>query len=293
MNEVWEELRPRLERLSRPFSQDPIALAEQHREEVAPRLVDALERLAADPVPDGEAMLHLFAMHLLAAWRDVRGFRPLLSLAASREHDALESLFGDHMTESMGRCLASMSGGDVQALWGLCEDSNAYVWCRTAGLDALQACVIEGDADRDDAVARLQGLAVREAHVRRTKGGSPASEGLLDHLVILSTDLGAAEMLPAIRTWFQEGLIDQAAIRPTDVEQNIMRDAGECLELLRASKSGYLQDAWSEISWWACFSDGKHRADRWEPVRHGRKLGRNELCPCGSGKKYKKCHGAS
>jgi preprotein translocase subunit SecA len=23
----------------------------------------------------------------------------------------------------------------------------------------------------------------------------------------------------------------------------------------------------------------------------GRKVGRNEACPCGSGKKYKKCHG--
>jgi preprotein translocase subunit SecA len=26
--------------------------------------------------------------------------------------------------------------------------------------------------------------------------------------------------------------------------------------------------------------------------REGRKVGRNEPCPCGSGKKYKKCHGA-
>jgi preprotein translocase subunit SecA len=26
-------------------------------------------------------------------------------------------------------------------------------------------------------------------------------------------------------------------------------------------------------------------------VRQGRKIGRNELCPCGSGKKYKHCHG--
>jgi preprotein translocase subunit SecA len=26
-------------------------------------------------------------------------------------------------------------------------------------------------------------------------------------------------------------------------------------------------------------------------VREGRKVGRNELCPCGSGKKYKQCHG--
>jgi preprotein translocase subunit SecA len=26
-------------------------------------------------------------------------------------------------------------------------------------------------------------------------------------------------------------------------------------------------------------------------VRDERKVGRNELCPCGSGKKYKHCHG--
>jgi len=28
------------------------------------------------------------------------------------------------------------------------------------------------------------------------------------------------------------------------------------------------------------------------PVREGPKVGRNDPCPCGSGKKYKKCHGA-
>jgi preprotein translocase subunit SecA len=28
-----------------------------------------------------------------------------------------------------------------------------------------------------------------------------------------------------------------------------------------------------------------------EPVRVGEKVGRNDPCPCGSGKKYKNCHG--
>ena len=28
-----------------------------------------------------------------------------------------------------------------------------------------------------------------------------------------------------------------------------------------------------------------------EPVRVGPKVGRNDLCPCGSGKKFKNCHG--
>jgi len=30
-----------------------------------------------------------------------------------------------------------------------------------------------------------------------------------------------------------------------------------------------------------------------KPARAGAKVGRNELCPCGSGKKYKRCHGAA
>ena len=40
------------------------------------------------------------------------------------------------------------------------------------------------------------------------------------------------------------------------------------------------------------YADGE--VDRPQPVvRQGPKIGRNDPCPCGSGKKYKKCHGAS
>ena len=37
------------------------------------------------------------------------------------------------------------------------------------------------------------------------------------------------------------------------------------------------------------YVDGKVRGE--EPVRRGPKVGRNEPCPCGSGRKYKKCCG--
>jgi preprotein translocase subunit SecA len=30
-----------------------------------------------------------------------------------------------------------------------------------------------------------------------------------------------------------------------------------------------------------------------QPIRREAKIGRNDPCPCGSGKKYKHCHGAS
>ncbi len=37
---------------------------------------------------------------------------------------------------------------------------------------------------------------------------------------------------------------------------------------------------------------GKQRSNKKQPIRVGQKIGPNDPCPCGSGKKYKKCHGA-
>ena len=41
------------------------------------------------------------------------------------------------------------------------------------------------------------------------------------------------------------------------------------------------------------FQTGAAQAEAPKPVRAGAKVGRNDPCPCGSGKKYKKCHGGS
>jgi preprotein translocase subunit SecA len=41
------------------------------------------------------------------------------------------------------------------------------------------------------------------------------------------------------------------------------------------------------------YQTGAAQAEAPKPVRAGAKVGRNDPCPCGSGKKYKKCHGAA
>jgi preprotein translocase subunit SecA len=41
------------------------------------------------------------------------------------------------------------------------------------------------------------------------------------------------------------------------------------------------------------YQTGPAQAEAPKPVRSGAKVGRNDPCPCGSGKKYKKCHGAT
>jgi preprotein translocase subunit SecA len=39
------------------------------------------------------------------------------------------------------------------------------------------------------------------------------------------------------------------------------------------------------------YQTGPAQAEAPKPVKVGAKVGRNDPCPCGSGKKYKKCHG--
>ena len=59
---------------------------------------------------------------------------------------------------------------------------------------------------------------------------------------------------------------------------------------------GYVKIVKREIGWWAGFSDAEPAPLKPEPtlvpVRQSVKVGRNDPCPCGSGRKYKKCHGA-
>ena len=55
---------------------------------------------------------------------------------------------------------------------------------------------------------------------------------------------------------------------------------------------GQMQYQHAEMNAMSAEEDGAGDADEAHPfVRDERKIGRNEPCPCGSGKKYKNCHG--
>ena len=54
------------------------------------------------------------------------------------------------------------------------------------------------------------------------------------------------------------------------------------------------QDTQEHVHGPDCGHDHDHDHAQQTPFRHAApKLGRNDPCSCGSGKKYKKCHGAA
>lgn len=69
MQDNWTTLRDQIAYFSKPFPSAAIAFANEHRDEVAPHLVDALAQVAADPsvvTADANYVLHEHAMRLLA-----------------------------------------------------------------------------------------------------------------------------------------------------------------------------------------------------------------------------------
>ena len=121
----------------------------------------------------------------------------------------------------------------------------------------------------------------------------------LDELGTPFEKLGASEA----HGWLLHGVLEQ--FRPRDpLSAHVVpvlralldfaeRSAGRALGSLRRA----CEDLFPELEE-ALVSGKAHRHADPEPepaatyVRAGPKIGRNDPCPCGSGKKFKKCHGA-
>jgi hypothetical protein len=319
MNEIWEQLKAQLEYFSKPFPQVAIDLANAHRSEVAPYLIDCLAAIGDDPSPtrNQNYMLHLYAMHLLAAWRDRRAYLPMVRLGRHPDN-VVEEMMGDVVTETYGRALASVCDGDMRPLEALAEDVNASYWARGAALNAMVVCALEGEADRTALIAYLSRLGDSEAARLRDARVAPGEFELIDSIVSNATDLGAVSMLPAIRQWFADTLLDESIAGERWVAIHIARSPEECLSDMRRHNDGFVSDVATEMGWWAGFRDDPEpvrsrlkdgasvgqptleaRYPAWDArkpetfVRDTTKIGRNDPCYCDSGRKYKKCHGFS
>jgi hypothetical protein len=130
------------------------------REEVTPELLRMLEETvdrAAEIDAEGGYMAHLYAMFLLAQFRETRAY-PLVVRFALLPEDIQYSLCGDFITESLGQVLASVCGGDLAGIQSLIENESADQWVRGAALSGLVTLVAAGQKSRDEIVSYFASL---------------------------------------------------------------------------------------------------------------------------------------
>jgi hypothetical protein len=279
-----------LERNEGHFPKATIREAIAHREEIIPPLLEVLEAVARAPqsfAADPKRMIHIYAMYLLAQFRETRAY-PLLVRIFSTPGELPMDLAGDVVTEDLGSILASVSEGDVSGITSLVENEQANEFVRSAALKGLVALVACGSRSRDEVMAYFRGLFRR---LDRTPGlvwGSLAS---------CCADLYPDDVVEDLRTVFDEGLVESFYMGWENIEDAL--EAGKAAAMIRLPQLyPLIDDVEKEIAWWACFEENKKR--KWDlpkvrfvppPAKARVKVGRNDPCPCGSGKKFKRCCG--
>jgi len=299
-----------LRRMEGAFPRESLETAIERRDEATPYLLESLERAARaleNDHPETENEMPVYALFLLGQFRETRAFDPILRIA---RHPNLDALLGEDVTSGgLDRILASICGGDLERLLPLVADDEADEYARNAGLRAAAILHREGAVGRDELVGFLRDC------VNRHFGDKPGF--FWSEWAMLVAELSLEELMGEADRLYERGLTDEGVI-PRDEIRELAASAR--LSEIEEKTLRYMDDTVGELENWACFGNMLPPAPpkRPEPqrapcpsaaelpleepklksapshatfVRKGPKVGRNDPCPCGSGRKYKKCCG--
>ena len=288
-----------LERYTGVFPREALEAAVANQEAITPGLLQVLEWVRDNLtalMDDDSYVGHLTASFLLAQFRETSAY-PLIIDIVSGDSDAVDVLWGDIITEDLNRVLASVSGGDTGPMLQLARNSEANEYVREAALSGLVTLVACGQKSRDEVMEIYEGL---------FRGGLERKASVAwGGLVCCCLDLHPKEVCEDIEQAYAEGLVDPEIVRFKDVGKEAARDPEAVLADTSKRQPGLIDDAAEELKRWLREAEPVHNSRRsrdddlldssdyedMSGTSEKPKTGRNDPCPCGSGKKYKRCCG--
>jgi uncharacterized protein len=286
-----------LSRAGNDLPREAMRQALQDWDEAAPPLLALLDAYAEgrDRSKDAAAAV-FFILHLAAQAREKRAFPALCRLAMDAE--ALEQTLGDGTTETLARLLIGTYDGDLDRLKAMIEQEAADEFVRAAAFDALTWLTATDAVPRVATAAYLQGL----HRSMRPQATSFAWYGW-QHAVAL---LGLGGLSTLVEDAFERRFIDPTIMGFEDFLKDLAaaKASTDPVAFLATQRIAPIEDAVAELSGWYGFSEEfkqdqarrstrKATAEDWmvpQPIVNPfRDVGRNDPCPCGSGKKFKKC----
>ncbi len=280
------------------FPRDALAAAGANRDAMIPVFLDQIDRLVSDEpeaFTDADVSAFLFVYFLLGEWRATRAYRPLTALLR-QDPEFVDILIGDAVTEGTARVIAGVCDGDLKPIFSVIEDPAADEFVRGQMIDALVLIARQRPELRPEAAGYLE---------RFPSADIDMPENLCSSWAFAVADLGLLHLEPQVREAFEKGWI--SPLETTfDFFQKQLRmavEGGESPWYQNTRNTRLIQSAIDELSDWYSFSEDAFE----DKVRHldsdnalshlfdaaferdGPKVGRNDPCPCGSGKKFKKC----
>jgi hypothetical protein len=257
--------------------------ADGHRAVLVEPLLRALDCGLDNPsnASPEEAALFAYALYLLAKWREPRAY-PSVIRWLSLPGEAPFDIAGDVVTQDGGRILAAVCDGDLEPINALVVDRSANDYGRGAGVTALALLAAWAEVPRESIVTSFLWLA-REGLERE-----PSQ--VWNSLAAESADIEAVQLFPELRRAYADGLIEPQFMNSSELDEVEAAPRGSILDETR-ERHPPIDDVVQATAWWGRLKDAPGSAVPAEPYRAPAKVGRNEPCSCGSGKKFKKCCG--
>jgi hypothetical protein len=304
--EVPEYMQP-LVRVRSVFPQRACDIVRSRRAESVPHLIRSIEWATQHPdVALDEScdyLLYNYATYLLAEFRETAAYAPIVDMLRS---PSAFDLLGDTTTEVFCSVLSSVCGGDYLPLKNLAKDASVGSFIRGSVVKAFAVEFFLGRLDRAGMVQVFQELF---ATMPREWGNN------WDCLLRLCVEFRLAELMPDMERAVEEELCDSIYDWEEEVQKEITQPFDPEGDELREK---YPTEVRVEdvMGWWECFSFTSDRIALMKATSSGQgkvlsgqnsfslggqkpicrdapKTGRNDPCPCGSGKKYKKCCGVN
>lgn len=276
-----EEIANELRYLSQPFSKEAVEAAIIHKSEITPKLLEFLNyAYKHHEILDDDYIGHLYALFLLAEFRESRAFAIVMDILELPD-DSLELLLSETLTESYAQIITSVYNGDLARIKKVIENPDNDLYARMAAVDSLVSLVKVSALDREEIIPYMASLFQLESF-----RSDPVALGFL---VCTASALQSESLYSTIEELFKLDLVDKSIVNLNDVEYYKTNDYDN---YANEYKFGYIDSAIDSMSWWHCFKKEEQFIPQ-VPVVRGTKIGRNDPCPCGSGKKYKKCCGSN
>ena len=294
LEQALEQLKPYTPNIPR----DALEYIRNNWHAAAPQLLTELDRYIDRPLDDDHTALPLYALYLCAEMRDEAAFERYERILRL-PNLLLDYLIGDILTEHMPDMLARTCSGRFARLQAIIEDEYVNEFARSMSLAALKKLVADGSLAIEELRSYCLALLTHKLERRPSF--------VWDEVVSLAGDLRIQEALPLVERAYRCRLanpgtqtfesIESALSEPRDQQELFPLQEGSAdFDTVRAmsffTRNWGKQDGVDEPDLDRLLRQ-RRQARRQKLPGHGEKIGRNEPCPCGSGKKYKKCHGRS
>jgi len=191
------------------------------------------------------------------------------------------------------------------------RDTNLNLYVRWALAGVFKYLARDEVISVESAIDSLHAIMADALKRIEEQGQHDGDWEFLAGVAIELADLAAEKSLPLIRSAYQRKLVDESVIDLESIEGDIGNGEARVAATFGECRPTGLPDVLDELKHWYAFQEPSPRPSPRPAlipkpnftnpppnraatatathVRGQRKIGRNELCPCGSGKKYKKC----